>query len=259
MHTSTELKSADFEILIDGDGADLAELLPGFEEQSRLGVVVREGFGAVGASTLITAAVTGFYDFVRAGYPDGFFRYADFFLFHIGAMHGNHHMLDIAPDHKEVLVDKDPETILRAINDRGITHLLVPDGTPGVPRFDPQTENSAEARLRAAFAYSPSGRTEAADVAIKGTRQVDCYVSQTLEALAWVESFEAEGGDAAIASWARSRLGEVDDEEVERIAAARRNLKVDGRTVESFRRVTLDQALALLAEAAPPVPAATGR
>jgi hypothetical protein len=252
MHTSTELESADFEIAINGEPAGLNELLPGFEEQSRLGVVVRDGFGAVGASTLITASITGFYDIMRANSPDGFFRYADFFLFHVGAMRGNHHMLDVSPDHKEVLVPDDAEQILRAVNDRGVTHLLVPDGLPGRPLLEPQTRNSAESRIKAALAYSSGGQTAGADVFIKGTSHVDGYVRETLDGKAWVERLEAEGGDATVLAWARSRLGEVDDEEIARIADGRRELIVDGRTVESFRRVTLDQALALLVPAQVP-------
>lgn len=246
MHSSTELKSEDFEILVAGEPASVADLLPGFEEHTRLGIVVRDGFGAVGASGLVTAAVTAFYDILRQAYPDGFFRYADYFIFHAGTMHGSHDMLDVSPDHKDVLVADDPEQILRAINDRGVTHLLVPDGEPGNPAFEPQTENGARARIRAAFAYSPGGRVADADVVVKGNERVDYYVRCVLDARAWVAELEAGEAPPEIAEWARTRFGEVPDEVAERMLADREALRVEGRTVETLRRIEVDRALALL-------------
>lgn len=246
MHSSTELQSTDFEILIEGERADVAKLLPGFEEQSRLGIVVRDGFGAVGASGLITAAITGFYDILRERYPDGFYRYADYFIFHVGAMCGTHDMLDISPEHKDVPVDDDAEQILEAINDRGITHLLVPDGAPGQPSFREETENGALARLRGAFAYSAGGRVGDADVFIKGTERVDYYVHCVLEFPARVEELKAEGAPPEAIDWARSRFDEVPDEVAEQRRYGRRELVVEGRTTESFRRIEIEQALQLL-------------
>jgi hypothetical protein len=249
VHSSTELRSEDFEIAIEGQRADLATLLPGFEEHSRIGIVVRDGFGAVGVSGLSLAAVTSFYDILRARSRDGFFRYADYFIFHVGAMHGSHDMLDISPDHKEVLVADDAEQILEAINDRGITHLVVPDREPGEPSFLAQTENGAMARLRAALVYSPGGRVADADVVVKGTERVDYYVRCVLDAPAWIEELEAEGAPAEVVEWARTRLGEVPAEVAEVRRAERRELLVEGRTVESLRRIEVAQALRLLAPA----------
>ena len=110
MHSSVELKSEDFEIRVAGEPAAIADLLPGFGEQSRLGIVLRVDFAAVGASGLILAAVTAFYDVQRERHPQGFYRYADYFLFHVGRIRGNHNELDVFPDHKEVVVPDDPET-----------------------------------------------------------------------------------------------------------------------------------------------------
>jgi hypothetical protein len=249
MHSSSELKSKDFEILIDGEAAGVTDLLPGFEENTRLGIVVRDGFGAVGASGLITAAVTGFYDILRATHPEGFFRYADYFIFHVGVMQGSHDMLDVSPDHKDVVVEDEPEQILRAINDRGVTHLLVPDGEPGEPKFERQTENGARSRIRSAFAYSPDGRVTDADIVIKGNERVDYYVWCVLNGPAWIEELEADNAPKEITDWARTRLGEVSDVVTEVRRAERVALAVDGRTVETFRRITVEQALQLLAPA----------
>lgn len=42
----------------------------------------------------------------------------------------DHSSLDVWPPHKEVIVPNEPEQILEAINDRGITRLLVEDVLP---------------------------------------------------------------------------------------------------------------------------------
>ena len=55
-----------------------------------------------------------------------FFAYPDYFALHVGQPHGSLRKLDVFPDHKEIVVPADAESIVRAINDRGITRLLVP-------------------------------------------------------------------------------------------------------------------------------------
>lgn len=246
MHTSQELTSDQFEITIEGHPAQLGDILPEFGEQSRLGIIVRDDFGAVGASSLITATVTAFYDIQRDLNPEGFFRYADYYLFHTGRVHGAHPMLDVFPDHKEVVVADDPERILRAVNDRGVTHLLVPEGPSHRPEWHPETLNGAMQRIKSALLYSPSGRVDEADVVIKGNDHVDFYVWATLEPAEYCDKFEANGGDPKIVAWERSRLGEVEDEVATEILGRRESLKISGRTVESFRRVSIDQAICRL-------------
>jgi hypothetical protein len=246
MHSSVELISDEFEITIQGRCASVADLLPDFGEQTRIGVIVRDDLGAVGASTLLTAAVTAFYDIQRAQSPDGFFCYADYFLFHTGRIRGNHAMLDVFPDHKEVVVDDDPESILRAVNDRGITHLIVPEWDPSNAVLGRETLSSAKQRLKGAILYGSDGRVTNPDVEIKGNEHVDFYVWATLKPLDYVEKCEAEGGDPRLIAWERSRLGEVDDTVAAEMLRDRERLKVSGRTTESFRRIPIDEALRLL-------------
>src|SRR5687767_2969222 len=69
MHSAEELRSPSFRIALDGREVALTELFDGFGEHDRLGVVVRRRFGAVGASALITATVTAFYDIQRSRGP----------------------------------------------------------------------------------------------------------------------------------------------------------------------------------------------
>ncbi len=122
MHSSRELRSSSFEITVDGGEVRLVDLFDGFGEHDRLGVVIRRPCGGVGASALITAAITAFYDLHRARGPD-FFVYPDYFLFHVGRPLGDHARLDIWPSRKEVVVPENAEQVLEAINDRAITWI----------------------------------------------------------------------------------------------------------------------------------------
>ena len=165
MHSTRELTSASFTVELDGQQVTIPELFLGFDARDRLGIVVHHPGGALGASVLILATITAFYDMQRAR-GDDFFIYPDYFIFHVGQQHGNHSMLDIWPDHKEVVVANEPEAVLRAINDRAITRLLVPDGRPGNPSFGRAT--LASGWLRSALAYAPNGRAQDADVTAAG-------------------------------------------------------------------------------------------
>ena len=214
MHSSTELDRNSFVVEVDGAGATFDDLFPDFTAQDRLGVVVRQPCGAVGASCLLLAAVTAFYDIQRARGAD-FFIYPDYFLFEVGGRLGDHSMLDVWPDHKEVVVADRPEEILRAINDRAITRLVVEDGDPAETAFERESLASARDRITSALAYSPGGRVTDADVRVTGNEVTESYVNQVL--------------DSAPA-----------------VRAQRAALREDGRPLETYRRLTLEQALALL-------------
>ena len=147
MHT-TALRSEEFEITVAG-ALRPSTTSSGFDEHDRLGIVIHHELGAAGAGTLILAAVTAFYDRLRAT-GETFFAYADYFAFHVGADHGTLRKLDVYPAHKEVVVANDAEEILQAINDRGVTRLLVPDaaGRPS-PRHAARPPSSAGPRCSA--------------------------------------------------------------------------------------------------------------
>jgi hypothetical protein len=223
VHSSRELSSAAFDITIDGAPVSVADLLPGFDASDRLGLVVRRPCAGVGASALLLAAVTAFYDVQRERAED-FFIYPDYFVFHVGRRLGSHNRLDIGPPHKEVVVDDEPEELLRAINDRGVTRLVVEDGAPGEGSFARETLASARDRIVTAVAYGPNGRARDADVAIGSNGVAESYVDGVLE---------------------QSR--EIPAAERDRIAAARRQLVEDDRPVETYRRIGLEEALGLLA------------
>jgi hypothetical protein len=182
MHT-TALRSEQFEITVDGHPARIKDVLPGFTEHDRLGIVIHDDLGAAGAGSLILATVTAFYDQLRAA-GEEFFAYADYFAFHVGADHGTLRKLDVYPAHKEVVVANDAEQILQAINDRGVTRLLVPDAPPAGPAAEaalqPETRHSAQRRIRTALVYSSTGQTTNADVAVRGSAHSDAYIDAML-------------------------------------------------------------------------------
>lgn len=221
MHTAKELAGSSFEISVGGRRATLADVFPDFEERDRLGVVVHRPCGAVGASTLILATITAFYDIQRSRRKD-FFVYPDYYLFHVGRRLGDHKMLDVFPAHKEVVVEENLEGLLRAINDRAVTRLLVEDVGPGEPVFERPTLASAR-RIVTALAYSSQGRVRSADVTVAGDAVTESYVSAVLR--------QSEG---------------VDPDVRDGIQTGRRSLFEDGVPIETYRRLEVGEALGML-------------
>ena len=185
---------------------------------------MRRPCGALGASALLSAAITAFYDVQRSRSED-FFIYPDYFLFHVGRPLGEHGRLDVWPRRKEVVVEDDPERVLEAIDDRGVTRLLVEDGAArrrgaarraGGERARPDPDLP---RLLAA------GRVDGADVRIASNPVTEGYVETAS---------------------ARAGLQDIEPEVRRAIGLARRELVEDGVPVESYRRIDLDEALGLL-------------
>jgi hypothetical protein len=253
MHSSRELRSTSFEVRVDGRPAGIGDLFEGFGEQDRLGVVMSRPCGAVGASALIAATITAFYDFHRAR-GDDFFVYPDYFLFHVGRPLGDHARLDVWPRRKEVVVGEGPQAILEAVDDRGVTRLVVEDGEPAEGGLEDEVVASARGRIRTCLAYSPAGRVEDPDVEIAGNSVTEGYVEAILDPESRIERLRAEGNTARIAS-IESRLGEVDRDVRIRILRERSALLRDGVPVETYRRIGLDEALGLLSS---PTPALAG-
>jgi hypothetical protein len=246
MHSSSELRSDAFAITLDGRPASIDQVLTRFDEHDRLGVVVRHPCGAVGASTFVLAAITAFYDLQRARAGD-FFIYPDYFLFHVGGPLGDHSMLDVFPAHKEVVVPAGPEALLQAINDRAITWLLVEECEPATARLQRETLASARSRIRGAFAYSPKGRVLDGDVRIAGNQVTESYVRAVLDPDGLIASI-GDPSDPYAAAIAL-RAAEVPPQVRARLRSEREKLFERGRPVETYRRLTLDEALALLGPA----------
>ncbi|EIJ82034.1 hypothetical protein PB1_03815 [Bacillus methanolicus PB1] len=234
MHTTKVMSTNDFDFMINGDKGSLEDLFPGFNVQDRLGIVVRQPGGSAGASALLMAAVTRFYDFYRpwlADEPDKLRIYPEFFIFHVGKKHMDHYWMDVWTPNKEVIVEDDPEQILEAINDRGITRLLVEDITPSPATFLHETISSAEHRIVSALAYSPTGRVHHGDVSITSCSAAERFV---------------------FASFKRSRkLLKKTYEELQR---EREALIVNGRVIETYRRIEIANAIQMLTYSTGPGP-----
>jgi len=164
MHTATQLALSDFEIKARGETREALSFLT-WGRRSRLGVIMDRPFGALGASLLIQLCTAAF--FARLPERRNLPLYADIFLFHVGQRWGNFGIFDFWPERREPLLPKNPAAVLAALNDYGITHLLVPDGAMGPASFGFKDPESAHDRLRRCWAYAPGGDVDAADIEIK--------------------------------------------------------------------------------------------
>ena len=244
MHSARELRSEAFEITVAGQQARLTDLFEGFGEHDRLGVIVGQPGGGLGASALITATITAFYDLQRARGPD-FFIYPDYYAFHVGRPLGDHSRLDIWPAHKEVVVPAEPQEVLRAVNDRAITRLAVEDGEPRDAQLGAEELASARSRIETCLAYSASGRVTDPDVRIAANAVVEGYVDTTLDPERRAAEQRARGADAR-ADEIAAHADEIPPELRGRIKRERAGLIVGGVPVETYRRIELDEALARL-------------
>lgn len=226
MHTVDAMSYQDFDFELDGQKVLLEDIFPNFNEYDRIGVVVRETGGGTGASCLLMSALTRFYDFFRPnlGPKTGQqFIYPEFFIFHVGKQHMSHYWMDIWPPQKEVIVEDDPEQILEAINDRGITRLLVEDIEPSKPIFLRETLNSAKHRIVSALAYSPTGRVANSDVTITSC---DVAEKNVIETIKFSEDLVRD--------------------ELALLLERRESLKNNGRVTETYRRIDVAVALRML-------------
>ncbi|MEW9672554.1 hypothetical protein [Ammoniphilus sp. 3BR4] len=234
MHSTKIISSADFSFTLDGHLASLEDVFPGLHTQDRIGVVVRRPGGATGASGLLMATIARFYDSYRSkiGNEIGKLRiYPECFIFHVGKSHGNHADMDIWPPHREVVVEDDPEKILEAINDRGITRLIVEDTPPLSAKFLRETISSAEHRIISTLAYSATGRVKKADVSVTISRTIENYVLNTL-------------------SLSKELL---EEDEFEHMLRIREGLALNGVT-ETYRRIHLSDAIRMLSLSSKPGP-----
>jgi hypothetical protein len=275
MHTA-QLSPADFATEVDGTPVDFDEIFRGWHQYDRFGIVVHDELGATGASLLVQAAITAFFSF-DSGRRDERPQYPEVYLFHVGRGLGECMMLDFVPSRKEVIVDADPTALIEAINDRAITRLAVPQGKPRILDLPHQygwsERQSAEDRIASAYAYSPTGRVDDADLVLSATStrtedncartvnvesllaDIERQTDEEITALAatlppysrfpHVRPYCLEDHLATVAT-SRQRLAEVPDATRTAIWEARKALRNNGLAVETYRRITPTEALRLL-------------
>lgn len=154
-----------------GSAIALEEVIPAWRANDRLGIVIREPFGSLGASLLLQVAALFHYEVEpsrRSERP----QYPQLYAFHVGSRFGDHSSFDIFPPRREVLVSEDPAELLGAINDRAITRLLVPDTPPRdleyiAASMSGWTDEAAfRESVKSAWAYGAAGTVDAADLMV---------------------------------------------------------------------------------------------
>jgi hypothetical protein len=261
VHTARQLDTTQFAITRSGRPSTRDELLPQWSPLDRLGLVVKEPFGALGASHLIQLAITAFYDIRperRAGRVDGMDPraiYPEIFLFHVGGAHGDHSAFDFWPARKEVFVKGDARAVLDAINDRAITRLGVPDGEPAPIVHEHKEPAAARDRIASAFAYSASGRLSEAEWEVTGrdprteaNPAMILDVARRHSRAIGLDRAEEDPGLAA-RSWRTRTEARLEEGQAGLELATRRREAIrdpDGLATESYRTITVDDALAML-------------
>ena len=170
MHTAEELTGRDFEYRSGGEVVARETVMPAVTPADRVGVVMGAGTDGLGAGNFVLSCITAFYDHLRATTGE-FFEYPDYYTFQVTAEPADYGMLDIYPDHKNVSVEPDDEQLLRAISDRAITVLLVPDVPPTTPAVEDITRRSVARWIEDCYVYAADGRPADAEFAIGQPRE----------------------------------------------------------------------------------------
>jgi hypothetical protein len=128
MHTSRTMRTGEFEVRIEGLLGTFDEVLPNFTVSDRIAIVTHTPGGSLAAAPLLLAAIGRYYELLREE-RDEFYRYPNYFVVHLGRLQAYHGWIDVWPEHKEVVVNPDPEAVLEALLERGITRVLL-ESTP---------------------------------------------------------------------------------------------------------------------------------
>ena len=164
MHSSG-LRGSDFRIQWHGAATTHAAFFAEHRATTRVGLFAPSGIDGLGAAHFALASVTAFYDRYRAtGEP--FFAYPDFFTFQRRSPVASFGSFDIWPDMDVEVAG--PEHTLKAIFDRGIDVLLVPDEpVTEERRFERLAVERAHRNVRRCFAYGATGEVPGPDLVIE--------------------------------------------------------------------------------------------
>lgn len=272
MHTARQLDREGFQVEIEGKSREIEDLVPEWQDGDRFGIVVTEPLAGVGASLLIQLATVSFFDAKPARRLRETAEYPEIYLFHFRGVHGDYSGYDFWPPRKEVMVQgNQPINLLESLNSHCISRLALPDGPlgdreglhSGVSTW--AEEHSAEARIRSSFAYGPHGSVPQADVVLRSSHpRVEENVNLTLDTVQGARDYLALPEDEFLASlpgpsvprdvhrWTDTvwvRADEVDPvrRDEARTARARMLEAHDGVSTESYRQLTVDEALRRIA------------
>lgn len=250
-------------VTLSGRDATLDGLFPSWHKLSRFGIVVCSPLGCVGASLLIQAAISQYFR-IRQGEHPVIEQYPEIYAFHIGGPFGDLSYYDFLPPRREVFLPAgNPMAVLEAINDRSITHLAVPNLQPVSHEFTWQERGCAQDRVNAAYVYDPAGRVENCDVRIVGDVALDHHTELVLQPAKAIELWDpittlgtprAPTGDGSSRRlWLeqlRTRMPEVASDVREAVHRTHEAMRHYGRITQTYRMVSLAQALGAIAGAA---------
>ncbi|MBB5685383.1 hypothetical protein FHS49_001391 [Sphingobium boeckii] len=235
-----------FTLELEGQAAPVDSLLQ-WTAHARLGVVMIQPFGALGASLAIQLAIAS-YGAVEEARRMRDPHYAEIYLFHVGGRWGDFSLFDFWPARREIFLPDDPCVTLASLNSHGITHLLVPDGAPTDIAHDFKEPEAAMDRLALCLAYDPSGAVRGADVVLSSS---DPAVLENLRDTLWPGYMLEEPVDPARRAdparladhmrWRaalRARLDEVGSAEREPAETRANALLESGKISEQYRRVS---------------------
>jgi len=155
--------------------------MPSITPTDRVGVVMGTPTEGIDAGNFVLSCVTAFYDCLRDSSKD-FFEYPDYFTFQTTASPADYRMLDIYPDHKNVVIEPETETLVQAISDRAIDILLVPNRDPNSSEIAEITRRSAERQISHCYQYAGSERLSDSDFSIELPRHlVEDWYQTTVE------------------------------------------------------------------------------
>ena len=249
MHTRDQLRLDQFTVTFK-DGA--AENQIHWESHDRLGVIVDRPLGALGASLLIQLVTAKFFA-IDHGSRRTRPLYAENYLFQIGGRWGDFSTFDFAPPRREIFLPADPAVVIEALNDRGITHLLVPDGPARPATFPFKERDTARDRIKMCWAYGIDGTAQDSDLLITtsapealqnaAAAAIDMRPLLSLEPTA--ELLTEEGFEDNFAQWktsVRNRLREVSEVEREPAANRMRAAVASSNLQETYRGCSVEWA-----------------
>jgi hypothetical protein len=260
MHASLNLHLNCLEV--SGNISNPLDIFPNWSEAERLGVVVHEPYGAIGASLLFQAFMAAFYE----NYPQAATKEAQYppvFMFHVGGKYGDFSALDFWPARKQVFTPHDPYEVLGALRDRGITRLVVPNSASHDLDYIREAPSgwtdlhATQKQTISIYEYSPSGRVAHPDFTLRPlNEEFGKMVDETLDLEELIPSFKNASDEelearelgpttgADYRGWVRyveERAHEVSREDRLKLIESR-----IAHSLQSFRNLTVEEGLGRL-------------
>ena len=253
MHMIHLVGSEMFDVQVGDSPATADAVFPNWSASDRFGIVIDEPFGAIGASHLVQLAATLFYD-VKPGRRTQRKVYPEIYALHYGQGYGAHAPFDFWPARREVIVQRDPQLLLDAINDRAITRLAIPDRPARPIEHRPKEEDAALDRIVSAFIYDATGRTADAQFSIHGNDKRTEYNAREVLRLSRGAprpasprkgaSVPVKESDTSYYEWIECRKDDTNREDQERAERRRAMLKDEaGLVTETYRYLDAADAL----------------